>query len=406
MTNANGSTNVMQRAARMVIEFLVAGLCAIGFGITAQMFIFSLVSSDSVGTRDFSVYWATGRQLVHHGNPYGAKEMLSTEISLGFPAEMGVKFMRNPPWMLPIAYPLGFMSVRMASIIWSLLLLALLVISVRLVWILHGRPKTNRTLLGYSFAPAVLCLIIGQSSIFALFGLVLFLSIQRKHPFFAGCSLWLCMMKPHLFLPFGCVLLVWIYVSRSYKVLAGTAMMVALSAAIATAIDRAAWSQYAVMVHGSGIEVDYIPCLSFLLRKWINLGSFWIQYVPATIGCVWAVGYYWRRRETWDWIQHSGSVLLVSILVAPYCWLFDQVLAIPALLHGAYAARSRDLVLVLAFASALIEGAFFENGKYPSAIYLWTLWTAPGWVIWYWFATRTNAAYAMRLEIEPGAGEV
>jgi hypothetical protein len=317
--------------------------------------------------------------------------MLRTEIALGFPAEMGVKFMRNPPWMLPITYPLGWMSVRLASITWSFLLLGLLVISVRLVWMLHGRPKTNRTLLGYSFAPALLCLIIGQSSIFALFGLVLFLSIHSRYPFLAGCSLWLCMMKPHLLLPIGCLLLMWIAFSRSYRVLIGLVAMLAASAAITTLIDPAAWSQYASMVHSSGIEVDYIPCLSFLLRKWISPGSLWIQYVPAGIGCIWAMLYYWKRRQTWDWIQHSSPVLLVSILVAPYCWLFDQVLAIPALLQGAYAARSRDLVLALAFASALIEGAFFANGRYPSAIYLWTLWTAPAWVLWFWLATRTKA---------------
>jgi hypothetical protein len=84
--------------------------------------------------------------------------------------------------------------------------------------------------------------------------------------------------------------------------------------------------------------------------------------------------------------------MLVSVLVAPYCWLFDQVLALPALLQGAYAARSRFLLLLLAFASALIEGAFFANGRFPSAIYLWTLWTAPGWVLWYWYATSGQLA--------------
>ena len=390
-------TKMVTRVVRTAMEFLTVGACAVAFGVTMQLFLVSLVRSDTVGTRDFSVYWATGRQLAHHGNPYDAEAMLQTERSLGFPAQMGVKFMRNPPWMLPLAYLFGFLGVQAASITWSLLLLLLLIISVRLVWILHGRPKTNRTLLGYSFAPALLCLIIGQSTIFALFGLVLFLSLHKRYPFLAGCALWLCTIKPHLFLPFGCVLLIWVVLSRSYKVVAGATTMIVASAWVTSMIDPAAWTQYSQMVHTSGIEVDYIPCLSFLLRNWISPTTFWIQYVPAVLGCAWAVRYFWLRRSTWDWIQDASPVLLVSVLVAPYCWLFDQVIAIPALLHGAYLSGSRDWVLVLALASALIEGAFFETGQHPSAIYLWTLWTAPGWVLWYWLVSRGEAK---RAEVE------
>jgi hypothetical protein len=263
---------------------------------------------------------------------------------------------------------------------------------VRLAWNLYGRPKTNRTLLGYSFAPALLCLIIGQSSLFALLGLVLFLSLYRKHPFLAGCALWLWTLKPHLFLPVGIVLLLWIVVTRSYKIALGAAATIAVSAAITSLLDPAAWREYGTMVRSSGIEVDYIPCLSFLLRLWISPRTFWIQYVPALVGCIWAVRYFWRRRHAWEWSRDSGPLMLVSVLVAPYCWLFDQVLALPALLQGAYAARSRFLLLLLAFASALIEGAFFANGRFPSAIYLWTLWTAPGWVLWYWYATSGQLA--------------
>jgi hypothetical protein len=386
--------------ARVIVELIVVGVCALGFGITMSLLLVSLVKSDTVGTRDFSVYWATGRQLVGHGNPYDAKALLHTELGLGFAADMGVKFMRNPPWVLPLTYVLGLMPIRIASVVWSLLLMAMLAISVRQIWVLHGRPKSQRTLLGYSFAPALLCLVIGQSSIFALLGISLFLTMVQKRPFWAGSSLWLCLMKPHLFLPFACVLLLWIVVTRSYSIVAGVGMMIAASAALTTWLDAAAWSQYGAMVRGSGIEVDYIPCLSFLLRNSISPSSWWIQYVPAGIGCAWAVAYYWPRRMRWDWAREGSMVLLVSVLVAPYCWLFDQVIAIPALLAGAYRARSRDLVLALAFASALIEGAFFANGKYPSAIYLWTLWTAPTWVIWYWLATRGREATRRREAIK------
>jgi hypothetical protein len=66
--------------------------------------------------------------------------------------------------------------------------------------------------------------------------------------------------------------------------------------------------------------------------------------------------------------------------VAPYCWLFDQGLAIPALLRGAYVTRSRVLLVLLAFASLVIEIELMSGVAITSALFLWT---APAWLVWY-----------------------
>ena len=183
------------------------------------------------GARDFVVYWATGQQLVHYGNPYDFSAMMGIERDAGLPTHLGVLFMRNPPWALPIVYPLGFVGVRLGALLWSLALLACLWDSVHLVWQMHGRPRKLLNFLGLSFAPALMCLIVGQTSLFALLGLVLFLRLHGTRPFLAGMSLWLCALKPHLFLPFGVVLLAWVIVKQGYKVLLGAAAAMALSCA-------------------------------------------------------------------------------------------------------------------------------------------------------------------------------
>ena len=111
--------------------------------------------------------------------------------------------MRNPPSALLLTLPLGFFGLRAGALLWSLFLLACLVLSVRMLWAMHGRPRNQLHWLGYTFAPALDCLMSGQMSLFVLLGLVLFLRLHRSRPFLAGASLWLCMLKPHLFLPFG-----------------------------------------------------------------------------------------------------------------------------------------------------------------------------------------------------------
>jgi hypothetical protein len=368
---------------RVVTNLLVATICGLSFGFTSQGFVISMLSEKVLGARDFVVYWATGQQLAHHANPYDKVDLLRLERGAGLPTHFGAMFMRNPPSTLLLAYPLGFLSLRVASVVWSLFLLACLVVSVYIVWLMQGKPKGVRHWLGYSFAPALVCLLNGQTSVIALLGLVLFLRLHRTHQFLAGISLWLCLLKPHLFLPFGVVMLVWIVLTRSYRIIAGAALALALSCAIAYRIDPAAWSQYSEMVHTSGMQWEFIPCVSVLLRAWFSQPSIWLQYVPATLGCIWGIAYFWPRRATWSWLNEGSLLMLVSIVVAPYCWLFDQALAIPALMRGAYVTKSRNLVILLALLSAFVEVALFCNIFKPSAVYLWTLWTAPTWLAWY-----------------------
>jgi hypothetical protein len=252
-----------------------------------------------------------------------------------------------------------------------------------MLWRMHGRPRNQLHWLGYAFAPALLCLFMGQTSLFALLGLVIFLRFNRSYPFLAGMSLWLCALKPHLFLPFGVVLLAWVVVSRSYRLLAGAAIAMAASCAATFAIDPTAWTDYSQMMRAPGMHTEFVPCLSVVSRLWISPQAIWLQYLPAALGCVWALGYFWTRRHTWDWMKDGSLVMLVSILSAPYCWLYDQPLAVPALLQGAYLTRSKILLVVLACASLLIEIELIGGVDILSPLYLWT---APVWLIWYLMA--------------------
>jgi len=90
--------------------------------------------------------------------------------------------------------------------------------------------------------------------------------------------------------------------------------------------------------------------------------------------------YFWRRRAAWDWKIDGSLLMLVSLVAAPYCWLYDQCLAIPALLEGAYATRSRNLLTVLALAILLMDIELVCAVHVISPLYLWT---APAWLAWY-----------------------
>ena len=367
-------------------ELSIAVVAGLAFAVTA-LFMFAVpLAGHMAGSRDFVAYWATGQQLVHHSNPYDRTAVMEIEHSAGL-ADGGVLMMRNPPWALPLAYPLGFLGLRMAAILWSLLLLICLMLSVRIVRVLHGTPPNRIHWLALSFTPALICLVMGQTSLFALLGLALFLRYHRIRPYAAGLSLWLCMLKPHLFLPFAAVLAAWIVVSRSYKVLAGATASIAVTSLAAFFIDPAAWLNYSRMMRAPNIEQEFVPCLSDALRYWIKPQATWLQYLPAGLCCIWALTYYWTRRHTWDWTRNSSPLMLVSLLFAPYCFLYDQGLAIPALMDAAYATRFRAMLTVLAVLILIVDIELCSV-RIISGFYLWT---APAWFGWYLLARRSSA---------------
>jgi hypothetical protein len=350
------------------------------------------VAGNLAASRDFVAYWATGHQLVRHANPYDNEGIAAIEQSAGFTYKV-VLFMRNPPWTLPLAYPLGFLGIRIAAIFWTFLLLSCLLLSLQWVHQLHGSPPNRIHWLGFAFTPAVICLTMGQTSLFALLGLVLFLRFHRHRPFAAGAALWLCALKPHLFLPFAAALALWIVVSRSYRLLAGAVSAITLSSVAAFLIDPRAWSDYIRMMRSPTVENEFIPCLADALRHWFDPQAIWLQYLPAAICCVWALAYFWRRRATWDWTTHGSLLMLVSLVAAPYCWLYDQGLAIPALLDAAYAAKSRSLLAVLPLLILTMDVEICAV-RVVSPLFLWT---APAWLIWYLVAhtsTRPDASFS------------
>jgi hypothetical protein len=368
-----------------IAELLMAGVIGLMLAYTA-LFLCVMPLTDMSGKRDFVVYWATGQQLVHHANPYDQDAVMRIERSAGLPVEAGALYMRNLPWSLPLALPLGLIGLRAAAILWTLALLACLLVSIHMLWRMHGRTGNYLPWLGVSFAPAMLCLTMGQTSLFALLGYVLFLDLHRRRPFLAGISLCLCALKPHLFLAFGVVLLAWIVVSRSYKILAGAAAGLAASCAAASCIDPNAWIQYAQMMRATGFVAEHVPCLSVALRLWLSPRTVALAYLPAALGCAWALGFFWTRRLAWDWMKDGSLLMLVSLLTAPYSWVYDDCLAIPSLLQGAYLTRSRILLGVLALASVLIVSELVAGVKISSAYYLWT---TPAWLAWYLFACAT-----------------
>lgn len=366
---------------RSVAAVLIA---SVGLGSVIAVYAIGL-SDKNAAQRDFISYWAAGQQLVHGANPYDLAAVQGLERAVGRKDSQLVLVMRNPPIAFFLAWPLGLVRAKTGLILWLFFLLAGLAVSLRMLYLLNGRPASLYHLLAFLFAPVLSCLMAGQFGIFLLVGVTLFLYLQKAHPFFAGTALLLCALKPHLFLPFAVVLALWTITQKSYRIVAGFSAALLASCALSYWLDANAWSQYSQMMRAGGALNEQIPSLSAYFRFLVNPYAPWLQFIPLAGACVWAVWYFWTRREQWNWMDHGLVLLLVGALCAPYEWFTDECMLLPAVLSGAYIAEKthRSAWPLAVFAgTALIE--VIALVPLTSKYYLWT---TPAWLAWYLYST-------------------
>lgn len=334
---------------------------------------------------DFIEFWAMGQQLVHHANPYDVPAVVQLERGAGLGANQPRVSLSPPAFLLPML-PLGLLRPKTGRIAWFLVLVGCLVLSLWLLWRLHGRPDNRLHLLGLVYAPVIVCLLAGQLSIFLLTAVVLFLALHRSWPTLAGAALLPCALKPHLFLVFALGLLVWIVYRRAFRILVGFAAAFALSCAITLWCDPHAWQHYFAMMGQTVVMQSFIPTFGVALRFLVDRNVTGLEFLPLAAGCLWALGYFWTRRDRWNWMEQGLVLLVVSDVCAPYGYFTDECILLPFVLAGLYCAveRKRSFIpLAIIDAVALVEVYTQVNIISP-----WYLWTVPAWVGWYLYATR------------------
>ena len=371
---------------------VLAAVCitAVGLGFVAAVFSIGLTDKNAA-ERDFISYWAAGQQLMHGANPYDLDAVEGLERAVGRKDSQLVLTMRNPPIAFFLAWPLGLVSPKTGLIVWLFVLLGGIALSVRLLWLLNGRPASIYHLLCFLYAPVLSCMMAGQFGIFLLLGVVLFLYFQRSQPLIAGAALLLCALKPHLFLPFGIVLVLWAVSRKSYRILAGFSAALLASCALSYWLDPKAWPQYNQMMHAGGALGEKVPALSVYFRFLVDRNAVWLQFVPLGGACVWAIWYFWTRRAQWNWLDHGLVLLLVGAMCTPFGWFTDESMLLPAVLAGLYRAENARRSI---WPLAVIAGvALIEVIALVPLTSQYFLWTTPAWLAWYLYATgRIGAA--------------
>lgn len=385
-----------RRASRVSLANVLTVQCLLAAFIMASMVgcVAVTTSYSNNATRDFVEYWAAGKQLIEGHDPYDVGSSWQLERSAGskFPVVM-----MNPPFILWLVAPLGLFNSATATKLWLMLQLTVLGVSVWILWHLFGKGMGLLIfLLGFCFAPTLVCILNGQIGVFLLFGVTLFLALHGTRPFLSGVVLMPCAMKPHLFLPFGLVLLLWTIRRRSYRVIGGLLVSLVLAAAVAYWFDPDAWAEWAEYIRMSNPADTPIWNLSRIFRLALGAEA-WVQFVPAVGACVWGCWYFSQQQDRWNWLDQGLLLLLVSVVFAPYSWFPDEAILLPCLIASVHRAEDSGrtlLPLAAAMAASLFELGFGSWSQVPGLV-----WSAPTWLAWYLYARRRKQRHSVAVEL-------
>jgi hypothetical protein len=362
----------------------------------------------SVADRDSIAYWAAGKLLLSHHNPYAAPDVLSLQREQSYNAKKPL-VLRTPPWSLWMVLPLGLLDPYWAWVVWLVVLLGSLLFSIRLTWWMYGdggRPPTVFLVAGYLFAPVPACLVAGQLGLVLLLGIMLFFLLEERHPFLAGAVLLIPFAKPHLLSLLWLILAVWIIARKKWSMIGGFMAALVSASALALAFVPHIFSDYREMVTKAAIQYEFIPAFSGVVRLIFFRRFFWVQFLPMAAALLWSGWFYWTNRRIWSWRHHGPALLVVSVVTAPYAWMTDEAILLPAVLQGVLwtcgakdklRLKSQLIILVFACLDTLLLLLLRAKIPFATGIYFWS---SLVWVSWYWYSQTFRHTTATTLQLK------
>jgi hypothetical protein len=297
---------------------------------------------------DFVDFWAAARLLLDGRNPFSPAEVLELQQSVGM-SEAKPLLMWNPPWTLSIILPFGALDYHASQFAWMLLHVFSILVAAQKLWVVYGNSEKKSYLpwiIALTFVPAWFVLIIGQISPLVLLGIVGFLYFEKKQKsFFAGASLVLVSIKPHLVYLFWIGLIVWIWKKRRWHIVLGAFTAGVIATAIPLIIDPLVYVQFIDMYRFPGRSTPFelpAPSLGSLLTLYVPHGKFPIQFLPPLAGTLWFLSYWQHYKESWNWPEQIPLMILVSMTFGFYAWTYDYVLMLPAVFDGFDRVRSAN----------------------------------------------------------------
>lgn len=309
------------RRAWIPLAFAVMGVCA---WVIVQ-------SQAGMVERDWFTYWAGGRGLLAGINLYDPRAWFDLHETYGSRWFPNPVFIYAPVTALFFA-PLGALPVNIAAVLWVWFSEILTALSVWLIVRHWHHVRAMRLVLFWSlavlfFLPALLTLLMGQASALILF-LVAATAVlwQREKWFVGGLLLGLTTVKPQAVAFLILVIAVWLMLKRRWLALTGLGTALGASAVASVLLFPnfiTDWLNTATgKVGGVAARMPTIWGLAADLSAppfgvWLGVLS-----ACALAGLALVIVARWQG----DLLTLFGALIVISMVVTPYLWNYDQIL--------------------------------------------------------------------------------
>ncbi len=305
---------------------------------------------------DFYYYWAAARVFFGGGNPYDTKALHDALSVTGIPFGTDFTMFPYPPTLLPWLFPLSLLSPSAALACWLTLLtfsaIALGMLARRIFSVGKEVSPLLWVCILLSFAPLLRGMMLGQVAVVLAMLVTLGLSLlKRERAILAGLVLSFILWKPQSYLILFTALLAIELRAGKLKLLIGLASGLLSQVLIVVTMRPSIIYEYAQFVKSSGqklIALENNPTI------WIcNALEFPDAFIlvpalsMALVGC-WS----WKYGLTWE--QIFAVICPVSLLSAPFGWIHESLLLVPALaLLSGLSARKFGVVSVYVASTAI-----------------------------------------------------
>lgn len=304
---------------------------------------------------DFIQYWTAFQLLIAGENPYDPEKLWQLQQLQGLVAPP-VIFMWNPPWLLVLLAPILILPFALASELWQvcqgIFIFSSLLLSSK-IFNLDKKSSFGIVLLGLIFYPMWEALLIGQISNLLLFALCLaFYLISRGKDFSAGLFLSVLFVKPHLFLLVFLALAIWTLQSGRTKWICGLCVSFSLQIVAVLSLSSQVLLQWYQSMHleSSALLITRQEWMTATVATWLrvavrtslNRDVLFFPWIVALVGLVGGVTRLTIRKKPIIWNKDLAWILSLSLLLAPYGWLFDFSLLLPVYLFSLTMLRNRE----------------------------------------------------------------
>ncbi len=350
------------------------------------------------GQADFKAYWAAAALIVRGGNPYDPNDMLAIQQEAVAGQEGNTNLVLNawnPPWLILLMVPLGWLPFNLAAGIWMFINLLILGIVLILTWDMLIIQNGDRgfpivLVVGYFFIPTIILISMGQISSLVLLGIILGLRwIQKTQDWLAGSALLLTTIKPHLSYFLLLLIFIWVVQNRRWKIIGGMAVAALLSLGIFFILLPGWPGDYITLIRSMPYTQIYTSTVGSLMAAVFGIKLFYLSAVLV----LFLIRPLLNLVRSEGWLVPANFSLLVGIPLSPFGFLFDQILLLPAIIQIIVWIWRKELrglkAIVISGCTILVNlGVLMlvtlEGPKY----YYWFVWAPLALLVIYFFAWK------------------